>query len=79
MSAEVLFKDPKTKETFLIDKKLFTAINHSNELARKSTKNDLKKKISHLLNAQSLEELKTSLELFLRENTHGKNRIIKKS
>lgn len=66
------FKDPKTKEIFIVDNKIFAAINHSMQRTRKTERNEIKKKLSRLLELEDLEEMKGIIKLFVEENKWNK-------
>lgn len=62
------FTDPKTRATFEVDKKLYNAINHSNEFVRKAVKRDLKSKLSTLLEIDDIQTIKGILKIYIEEN-----------
>jgi len=62
------FTDPKTRTTFEVDKKLYNAINHSNEFVRKAVKRDLKSKLSTLLEIDDIQTIKGILKIYIEEN-----------
>jgi len=62
------FTDPKTRTNFEVDKKLYNAINHSNEFVRKAVKRDLKSKLSTLLGIDDIQTIKGILKIYIEEN-----------